>query len=79
MTRAWILGVENIRPRYSFLPDAPDGVEGYILWHSEHSFKNGLPPHRTGRFGTDELALLAGFMQSCREAGYEVGEPLCVT
>lgn len=73
----WIVGVENVRPCYHWKGEQE--VEGIVVWCTATSRLLKKPPHRTRRFGSDELDLLVRFLHDCREVGYEVREPPCVT
>lgn len=67
-SRVWIVGVENIRPRYATLPQ----VMGTFVWHTDTTRSRGLKPYRTDRYGDDEMDLYVRFVRALEDNNYEI-------
>lgn len=76
----WIVGVEDIRPRFRPRFDwVPAGAEqqelvGVVVWSTEYRHRHKLPPFRTSRFGKDELDMFMQFRKDCKDVGYVIIE-----
>jgi hypothetical protein len=78
--RAWIVGVEDIRPHSLWDIEGQTsrkGVYTHITWQSQRSHRVSFPPHRTFIFALDELGLMVAFLRWCEEAGFVLGDPPC--
>ena len=66
--RAWIVGVEDIRPRFTSTTD----IVGDFIWHTDSTRRLHAKPHRTRRYGADEMDMYVRFVQDLEEIGYEI-------
>jgi hypothetical protein len=66
--RVWIVGVEDIRP-YD-----PHGTVATVCWHTERTRELRLRPHRTSRYGKDELDLYMRFVSDLESVSYVLTE-----
>jgi hypothetical protein len=76
--RAWVVGVENIRPHSYWDWSQQTRVqttEARVVWQTERNHRFNLPPHQTNIVGEDELAIYLEFLRRCGLAGFELGEP----
>ena len=73
--RAWIVGVEKRTYERTY----GQTTQVQIVWHTESTHRENLPPHRTNFAEKDELSAYLEFLRRCEKAGIEMGEPPCVS
>lgn len=82
--KAWIVGLENIRPYTSYgawspypfkLARSVRVVEADVVYQTMRNYAQGKPPHRVRVHGNDELSIYLEFVKRCEAVGFDIGDP----